>query len=240
MKISELSERSGVPLPTIKFYIREGILPPGRRTAKNQADYTDEHVERLLLVRALRDDAGLPVTTIANAMKAADGAPEEFVGAAIDALQRPGMAKVDEDSPEFERAMKDVLGLVRESGWDLDRKNIAVRDVARAWTIVLRSYPFDGPDFLRPYLEVADRIAKYEIPDSWEPSAAPNATLRYAVLGTVLFEPIILSFRRMAHTARARELERRPRPDKPPGRGSRAEKKAEAPPQKRRQKRKAG
>src|SRR5881394_70124 len=120
MKISELRDRSGVPLPTIKFYIREGILPPGRRTALNQADYSEEHVERLLLVPALRDDAGLPITTIASAMKAADSAPEEFVGAAIDALQRPSTARVDETSPDFERAMTDVLGLVRESGWDLD------------------------------------------------------------------------------------------------------------------------
>src|ERR1041385_2084643 len=107
MKISELESRSGVPLPTIKFYIREGILPPGRRTAKNQADYSDEHLERLLLVRALRDDAGLPVATIANAMKAADARVEEFVGAAIDALQRPSGTEVNERSPEFARALGD-------------------------------------------------------------------------------------------------------------------------------------
>jgi DNA-binding transcriptional MerR regulator len=239
MKISELSERSGIPLPTIKFYIREGILPPGRRTARNQADYTEEHVERLLLVRALRDDAGLPITTIASAMKAADSAPEEFVGAAIDALQRPSTARVDETSPEFERAMTDVLGLVRESGWDLEPNNIAVRDVARAWTIVGRSYPSDGPDVLRPYLEIADRIAKCEIPDSWQPEAAPNATLRYAVLGTVLFEPVILAFRRMAHTARARELERREK-TRHASSGPRAEKKPEGRRKKRRPKRKAG
>src|SRR5262249_21311932 len=150
-KVSELSERTGVPLPTIKFYIREGILPPGRRTAKNQADYTEEHVERLLLVRALRDDAGLPIATIASAMKAADSRRDEFVGAAIDALQRPYPIEIDETTPEFQRAMTDVLGLVRKSGWDLDRSNIAVRDVARAWAIIQRSYPLDGPDFLQPY-----------------------------------------------------------------------------------------
>lgn len=209
MKISELCERSGVPLPTIKFYIREGLLPAGRRTAKNQADYSEEHLERLMLVRALRDDAGLPIATIANALKAADSVKKEFVGAAIDALQRPTGAVVDEQSEEFERATGDVMKLARTMGWDVDRDSMAVRDAARAWTIALRSFGLEGKDVLQPYAEIAERIAESEIPETWAPDAAPNAALRYAVLGTVLFEPIILAFRRMAHTSRARRLERR-------------------------------
>jgi DNA-binding transcriptional MerR regulator len=220
MKISELCERSGVPLPTIKFYIREGLLPAGRRTAKNQADYSEEHLERLMLVRALRDDAGLPIATIANALKAADAVREEFVGAAIDALQRPTSVVVNEKSAEFDRACDDVMKLSQSMGWDVDRNSVAVRDAARAWTTALRSFPLDT-NALQPYAEVAQRIAECEIPDTWAPGAAPNASLRYAVLGTVLFEPIILAFRRMAHTSRARLLERRAkaqRPEKPKSR----------------------
>ena len=37
MRISELSSVTGVPVPTIKYYIREGLLPRGERTAANQA-----------------------------------------------------------------------------------------------------------------------------------------------------------------------------------------------------------
>jgi DNA-binding transcriptional MerR regulator len=217
MKISELCEQSGVPLPTIKFYIREGLLPAGRRTAKNQADYSEEHLERLMLVRALRDDAGLPIATIANALRAADGAKKEFVGVAIDALQRPTSAVVDERSREFERALDDVMKLARTMEWDVDRDAVAVRDVARAWTTALRSFPLDT-NALEPYAEAAQQIAECEIPDTWAPEAAPNASLRYAVLGTVLFEPIILGFRRMANASRARSVERRAkaqRPDRP-------------------------
>jgi DNA-binding transcriptional MerR regulator len=217
MKISELCERSGVPLPTIKFYIREGLLPAGRRTAKNQADYSEEHLERLMLVRALRDDAGLPIATIANALKAADGVKQEFVGAAIDALQRPSGVIVDEDTSEFERALDDIMKLARVMGWDVDRDAVAVREVARAWTTALRSFPLDT-NVLQPYAEAAQRIAESEIPDTWAPEAAPNASLRYAVLGTVLFEPIILGLRRMANASRARNVERRAkaqRPEKP-------------------------
>ena len=31
MRLAELSERSGVPTATIKYYLREGLLPPGRQ-----------------------------------------------------------------------------------------------------------------------------------------------------------------------------------------------------------------
>jgi DNA-binding transcriptional MerR regulator len=39
MRIAELSRRSGVSVPTIKYYLREGLLPPGERTSPNQALY---------------------------------------------------------------------------------------------------------------------------------------------------------------------------------------------------------
>ena len=29
--MSELSERTGVPVPTIKYYLREGLLPEGEK-----------------------------------------------------------------------------------------------------------------------------------------------------------------------------------------------------------------
>ena len=54
IRISELSRRSGVPVPTIKFYIREGILSRGESTAPNQARYSEEHLNRLALIGALQ------------------------------------------------------------------------------------------------------------------------------------------------------------------------------------------
>ncbi len=64
MRISDLGRRSGLSVPTIKFYIREGLLPPGRRTARNQSRYGEAHVERLRIIRILRHDAGLGVRDI--------------------------------------------------------------------------------------------------------------------------------------------------------------------------------
>jgi len=207
MKVSELSRRSQVPLPTIKFYIREGLLPAGTRTGKNQADYTEEHLERLELIRALRDEAGLSVAAIGRALTAADSS-EDFIEAAIDAIERPSGPRVDEKSPEFRTARDAVMSIARAQGWEVAPESAALRDAARALTVITRSFYADAATeaVLAPYAEAASLIARHEIPDGWRPSEAPNAALRYAVLGTVLLEPLILAIRRMAHVARSREV----------------------------------
>ena len=51
MRISELASRSGVPPATVKYYLREGLLHPGRALSRTQADYDASHVDRVRLVR---------------------------------------------------------------------------------------------------------------------------------------------------------------------------------------------
>ena len=55
MRIGELSKAAGVPVPTIKYYLREGLLAPGELTSPNQASYGEAHIRRLRLIRALVD-----------------------------------------------------------------------------------------------------------------------------------------------------------------------------------------
>ena len=45
VRIAELSSRSGTTIPSIKFYLREGLLPAGAATGRNQADYAEAHVQ---------------------------------------------------------------------------------------------------------------------------------------------------------------------------------------------------
>ena len=58
MRISELSSRTGIPVATIKFYLRENLLHPGVRTAATQAQYDESHEARLRLIRALLGPGG--------------------------------------------------------------------------------------------------------------------------------------------------------------------------------------
>ncbi len=221
MRVSELSRRSQVPLPTIKFYIREGLLPPGTRTGKNQAEYSEEHLERLALIRVLRDEAGLSVAAIGRSLKAAD-ASSDFIEAALGAIERPSGPSVDEKSKEYRMARDAMLELARAQGWEVGANSGALRDAARALTVITRSFfpAASDPAFLQVYADAVSSIARQEIPEGWRPMQAPNAALRYAVLGTVLFEPLILAMRRMAHIARSHALNPpRQSPSRPPSSG---------------------
>ena len=61
MRISALAAEAGLPVATVKFYLREGLLHPGTATSATQAAYDAGHLQRLRLVRALLGPVGLSV-----------------------------------------------------------------------------------------------------------------------------------------------------------------------------------
>ncbi|HEY6560054.1 MAG TPA: MerR family transcriptional regulator [Polyangiaceae bacterium] len=215
MKVSELSHASGVPLPTIKFYIREKLLPAGESTAKNQAEYGAQHLERLALIRALRDEAGLPVEAIRRSLRAADAASKDFVVAAIDAIQQPTGTSVSERSTGFREAHELLLEFCTKRGWRVERSDMSIRDAARALAIIRRSFPYSVEEYLHVYADAVEHIAEHEIPEDWQPGHTPDQALTYAMLGTVLFEPFILALRRAAHVSRSRKVSSSPSPLEP-------------------------
>ncbi len=50
--IGELAEAAGVPTSTVRYYEREGILKPRRRSPSNYRLYAEEDVHRLRFIRA--------------------------------------------------------------------------------------------------------------------------------------------------------------------------------------------
>lgn len=54
VKISELAAAAGTQADTIRYYEREGLMPPPRRTAANYRSYEKDHLERLALIRHCR------------------------------------------------------------------------------------------------------------------------------------------------------------------------------------------
>ena len=51
MKISELVQSAGVPASTIRFYIKEGLLPAPIKTGKTSAYYSKTHLERITYIK---------------------------------------------------------------------------------------------------------------------------------------------------------------------------------------------
>lgn len=207
VRISELSRRTGATIPTIKYYIREGLLPAGRLTAANQAEYDESHVARLDLIRALREVAGLPIATIratldALAEPSPGGRAGEHLGVALAALSDP-LEIPEEDADEYAAAAERVDAVLATMGWCVDEGSTARADLIRAVVAIDRN--FDGgvtEETLAGYASTAAALASHEIPDDWDPAGSPTDALRYAVLGTVLFEPVLTAMRRLAHTDR--------------------------------------
>ena len=69
----ELEERTGVGRETIRFYIREGLLPEPARASRNSASYSDDHVTRLRAIKRLQEERFLPLAVIRTLLDGDDG-----------------------------------------------------------------------------------------------------------------------------------------------------------------------
>lgn len=82
MRMRELEKASGVGRETIRYYIREGLLPEPDRASRNSAFYSDEHVSRLRAIKRLQEERFLPlavIRTLLDADTAADWlSPDAF------------------------------------------------------------------------------------------------------------------------------------------------------------------
>ena len=63
-RMRDLVRLTGTPAPTIHFYLQQGLLPAARKTAGNQALYSEDTVRRVLWVRALQAELHLPLRSI--------------------------------------------------------------------------------------------------------------------------------------------------------------------------------
>jgi MerR family copper efflux transcriptional regulator len=55
MKIGELASLSGLSVDTIRFYEKQGLIPPPRRTDANYRVYDADTPRRLIFIRKARD-----------------------------------------------------------------------------------------------------------------------------------------------------------------------------------------
>lgn len=72
MKIGELSERTGVSIPTIRVYEREGLISTAERTDGRFRIFSEEHLLRLSFIKTLRN-LGLPLTDIKSLIALSEG-----------------------------------------------------------------------------------------------------------------------------------------------------------------------
>lgn len=76
LKISELAEAAGVPVATVRHYLREGLLPEGTKTSRNMAYYPAATVERIRLIKLLQEERYMPLKVIGELLDREGGDTE--------------------------------------------------------------------------------------------------------------------------------------------------------------------
>ena len=117
MRISALAAAADLPLATVKYYLREGLLHPGTATSATQASYDETHVRRIRLIRALTGPVGLSVQQARTILDLIDDPGDDLyatLGRAVGALPPPvDAASVDDPDPyPRARAALEALGQV--------------------------------------------------------------------------------------------------------------------------------
>lgn len=78
MQIKELSQATGVDVETIRFYEKQGLLPPPARRDNGYRNYAESHLERLSFIRHCRA-LDMPLSDVARLLSFLDE-PEVHCG----------------------------------------------------------------------------------------------------------------------------------------------------------------
>lgn len=68
MKMKQLSQASGLPVSTIKFYMAKGLLPTPSKVKPNVVYYDEAFLKRLMVVKNMRDE-GLSIKSIKSILE---------------------------------------------------------------------------------------------------------------------------------------------------------------------------
>ncbi|GAA2043906.1 MerR family transcriptional regulator [Agromyces tropicus] len=195
MRMSALAAAAGLPVATVKYYLREGLLHPGVATSATQADYDDAHVRRLRLVRALTGPVGLSVQQARRILALVDDPGDdlyETLGSAVGALppEVPPADPEDDDPYPRARAALEALGQVYDPAF------AAVAQLESALAAAEAAGMPISEERLREYGLRAHEIAEFDLERM---PGEPRSAVEYTVLGTALYEPVLLALRRLAH-----------------------------------------
>lgn len=211
MKISALAQRTGVAVGTIKFYLREGVVPPGRATSRTTAEYDEAHVERIRLVRALTDAGGLGISAvrrIITAIDTPDPARLDVLATAQDALLAEKVPAGSEGgagarstgcASEGDRLSEQdgsrARSWVRRRGWSTFGEDQLVARLDRVWRACEDAGVAVDEELLDDYAEAMEAVARLDLESV--PAEADGA-VRRVVVGTVMLEPVLSTLRMLA------------------------------------------
>ena len=107
LRIGELAKEAGVSLTTVKFYAKEGLIRPARKTGRNMAYYDRACVNTIGTIRRLQRERYYPLSVIKRLM---ESAPVEQVELELlDAIHKADAPDPGERVPLAEAARRSGL-----------------------------------------------------------------------------------------------------------------------------------
>jgi DNA-binding transcriptional MerR regulator len=194
MRVSDLSRKSGVSVATIKFYLRERLLPTGKPTARNQAEYDDTHLSRLRLVRTLITLGQLRLSSVREVMTAVD-----TKGLSVQGLCQVVNRALFADQPTatgddaIEPARMRVDDFIDSLDWLVAPDSPGRSTLANVLAALRRLGSNCDADIFAPYAAAAEELAVHEI------VSTPDGPPETVVATTILLEVALVCMRRMAH-----------------------------------------
>ncbi len=112
MHIGELAERTGLSLRTIRHYDEVGVLPATARTEGGFRVYTEDDLERLIVIRRMKP-LGFSLEETADLLRVLDDLQRETGAAGVDEL-RSRLAAFRETAVERRATMVETLARADE------------------------------------------------------------------------------------------------------------------------------
>lgn len=216
VRIGELSRLSGVAVGTIKFYVREGLVPPGQATSRTQALYDAEHLRRLRLVRVLADVGGLrlaQIKEIVDGLDAADGGAEETlelarlvsyaVGSGGDGAAGGGVREAEDGRVADARAATDAF--VDRLGLVADASSPARRALAEALAALRELGIADDPMVFGEHARHAIELGRFEAEAALSSGDAESVATSITV-GSLVWGAAFMALRSLAQEDETRRI----------------------------------
>ena len=213
MRVGELSEAVDLPIPTIKYYLREGLLPAGDVLWSTRSTYDETHVARLRLIRVLVEIGKLSLNQVRAVLATVDDdelSLHEAFSVAQDSLVNVPAPTSKAGRAELARATAMVDTFLATLGWRI-RADASVRTALAAALIALWRHGWDCDASVFAYLVPAAASVAAEDVATIDPTMPRNEAVARAVVGTVAFEQAFGALRRLAleHESASRFAKRR-------------------------------
>ncbi|MET8429600.1 MerR family transcriptional regulator [Nocardia sp. NPDC004860] len=202
MRISDLSRLTGTPVGTIKYYLREGLLPPGQSLGATLTLYGDEHVQRLRLIRALTARGGLSIAATRDVLTAIDQPLEPLDTLRVVHYALPTPVDAAETGAVDEQAPR-VDALLRAMGWDISDASPHRNALAASLMDLNRLGMEYSTEELLPYAELAAAAARLDL-DRLEHIEDRLRLAEHAAIVVLLLEPVLAVLRRLAQEDESR------------------------------------